>query len=205
MPTQVVDHAGADGPFTLMTPEGGEQVAYVESQGNGRVITNRESVRGFAVRYGVLRAQALSPAESVRHIEKLLQGDLGTPSSPRHSGSPGSSPATAVERAASASRSPFPLVPFTSATPRAPVGASSPCPRPPGRLCRPHRSPSLRNTEEHGRQHVGDGRRDRHRRASAVANRSKVHSAAPGPGAAPSGRLQCRPGARISARRAPRT
>ncbi|MER7740605.1 helix-turn-helix transcriptional regulator [Streptomyces sp. NPDC096538] len=76
MPTRVVDHAGADGPFTMMTPEGGEQVAYVESQANGRVITKRESVRGFAVRYGILRAQALSPAESVRHIEKLLQGDL---------------------------------------------------------------------------------------------------------------------------------
>ncbi|CAL9458456.1 hypothetical protein SUDANB58_02597 [Streptomyces sp. enrichment culture] len=76
MPTRVVDHAGADGPFTLMTPEGGEQVAYVESQANGRVITDRESVRGFAVRYGILRAQALSPAESVRHIEKLLQGEL---------------------------------------------------------------------------------------------------------------------------------
>ncbi|MGC3000021.1 DUF5753 domain-containing protein [Streptomyces sp. G35A] len=76
MPTRVTDHAGADGPFTMMTPEGGEQVAYVESQGNGRVIAKRESVRGFAVRYGILRAQALSPAESVRHIEKLLQGDL---------------------------------------------------------------------------------------------------------------------------------
>jgi len=76
MPTRVVDHAGADGPFTLMTPVGGEQVAYVESQANGRVITNRESVRGFAVRYGILRAQALSPVESVRHIEKLLQGEL---------------------------------------------------------------------------------------------------------------------------------
>ncbi|WP_129306356.1 helix-turn-helix transcriptional regulator [Streptomyces sp. L2] len=76
MPTRTMDHAGADGPFTLMTPQGGEQVAYVESQGNGRVITDRETVRGFAVRYGILRAQALSPADSLRHIEKLLQGDL---------------------------------------------------------------------------------------------------------------------------------
>jgi transcriptional regulator with XRE-family HTH domain len=76
MPTRMVDHAGADGPFTMMTPKGAEQVAYVESQGNGRVITDRESVRGFDVRYGILRAQALSPAESLRHIEKLLQGEL---------------------------------------------------------------------------------------------------------------------------------
>jgi hypothetical protein len=27
-------------------------------------------------RHGIPRAQALSPAESVRHVEKLLRGDL---------------------------------------------------------------------------------------------------------------------------------
>lgn len=76
MPTRVIDHACVDGPFTLMTPQRGEQVAYLESQSNGRVITDRETVRGFAVRYGILRAQALSPKDSLRHIEKLLQGEL---------------------------------------------------------------------------------------------------------------------------------
>ncbi|MBA2949903.1 helix-turn-helix domain-containing protein [Streptomyces himalayensis] len=76
MPTSVTDHACADGPFTLMTPRGGEQVAYLGAQGTGRVITDRETVRGISVRYGILRAQALSPAESLRHIEKLLQGEL---------------------------------------------------------------------------------------------------------------------------------
>ncbi|MFI7350375.1 Scr1 family TA system antitoxin-like transcriptional regulator [Streptomyces sp. NPDC049936] len=76
MPTRATDHAGAGGPFTLMTPQGGEQVAYIESQDRGQVITDRESVRGMAVRYGILRAQALSPADSLRHIEKLLQGEL---------------------------------------------------------------------------------------------------------------------------------
>ncbi|WP_329138539.1 helix-turn-helix domain-containing protein [Streptomyces sp. NBC_00670] len=76
MPTRSVDHSGADGPFTLMTPQGGDPVAYIESQGNGRVIADREPVRGMTIRYGILRAQALSPADSLRHIEKLLQGDL---------------------------------------------------------------------------------------------------------------------------------
>lgn len=76
MPALSVDNSGADGPFTLMTSQGGDAVAYVESQGNGRVITDREPVRGMAIRYGILRAQALSPADSLRHIEKLLQGDL---------------------------------------------------------------------------------------------------------------------------------
>lgn len=76
MPTCVTDHAGADGPFTLMTPKGGEQVAYLESQGHGQLITDRETVRGCSVRYGILRAQALSPDDSLRRIEKLLQGEL---------------------------------------------------------------------------------------------------------------------------------
>jgi transcriptional regulator with XRE-family HTH domain len=75
MPTSATDHACVDGPFTLMVPEGGEQVAYLESQGSGRVVTDREIVRGIAARYGIIRAQALSPRESVRRIEKLLQGD----------------------------------------------------------------------------------------------------------------------------------
>ncbi|MCP9986558.1 helix-turn-helix domain-containing protein [Streptomyces sudanensis] len=72
MPTQVTDHACVDGPFTLMVPEGGEQVAYVESQGSGRVLTCRETVRGIAARYGIIRAQALPPAKSQNLIEKLL-------------------------------------------------------------------------------------------------------------------------------------
>jgi transcriptional regulator with XRE-family HTH domain len=75
MPTLATDHACVDGPFTLMVPEGGEQVAYLESQGSGRVIIDRELVRGIAARYGIIRAQALSPMESMRRIEKLLQGD----------------------------------------------------------------------------------------------------------------------------------
>ncbi|MFE7813627.1 Scr1 family TA system antitoxin-like transcriptional regulator [Streptomyces sp. NPDC057433] len=75
MPTEATDHACVDGPFTLMVPEGGEQVAYLESQGSGRVVTDREIVRGIAARYGIIRAQALTPKESLRRIEKLLQGD----------------------------------------------------------------------------------------------------------------------------------
>ncbi|MBP0459491.1 helix-turn-helix domain-containing protein [Streptomyces montanisoli] len=74
MPTRTTDHAGVDGPFTLMVPDGGEQVAYLESQGNGRVLTGREAVRGIAARYGIIRAQALSPSESGRLIEQLLRG-----------------------------------------------------------------------------------------------------------------------------------
>ncbi|WP_103543211.1 helix-turn-helix transcriptional regulator [Streptomyces sp. SM1] len=76
MPTRKTDHACVDGPFTLMVPEGGEQVAYLESQGSGRVLSHRETVRGIAARYGIIRAQALSPRESQRFLETSLQGDL---------------------------------------------------------------------------------------------------------------------------------
>jgi transcriptional regulator with XRE-family HTH domain len=41
MRTRLVDHAGVDGSFTLMTPQGGEQIGYLESQGSGLVITER--------------------------------------------------------------------------------------------------------------------------------------------------------------------
>ncbi|GAA2463768.1 helix-turn-helix transcriptional regulator [Streptomyces macrosporus] len=72
MPTDLTDNAGVDGPFTLMTPKGGEQVAYLESQGHGRLLTDRETVRGVALRYGIIRAQAMPPQESLLYIEKLL-------------------------------------------------------------------------------------------------------------------------------------
>ncbi|AEW96744.1 MULTISPECIES: helix-turn-helix domain-containing protein [Streptomycetaceae] len=76
MPTRVSDHACVDGPFTLMTAQGQEQVGYLESQGYGRVIHDQETVRELAVRYGILRAQAMPPLESMQFIEKLLQGVL---------------------------------------------------------------------------------------------------------------------------------
>ncbi|MGW1030001.1 helix-turn-helix domain-containing protein [Streptomyces sp. NPDC002577] len=72
IPTSVMDNAGMDGPFTLMTPNGGEQVAYVESQEESRLITDRERVRVLALRYGIIRAQAMPPQESLRYVEKLL-------------------------------------------------------------------------------------------------------------------------------------
>ncbi|MEU6079763.1 helix-turn-helix transcriptional regulator [Streptomyces sp. NPDC047108] len=72
MPLDVTDNAGVDGPFTLMTPMNGDQVAYLESQGHGRLISERERVRVLALRYGIIRAQALSPQESLLRIEKLL-------------------------------------------------------------------------------------------------------------------------------------
>lgn len=73
MPTDREDHAGADGPFILMIPKGGSQIAYIEGQGRGILLTDREEVRTIAARYGIIRAQALNPGESLALIEKVLR------------------------------------------------------------------------------------------------------------------------------------
>lgn len=75
MPTGCQDHAGIDGPFTLLTPKGGPQVAYTEAQRTGHLITDYEEVRILAAKYGTMRAQALTPRESQTLIEKML-GEL---------------------------------------------------------------------------------------------------------------------------------
>jgi hypothetical protein len=45
----------------------------MESQGYPRLITDREEVRVLAARYGIIRAQALNPYESLNVIEKMLE------------------------------------------------------------------------------------------------------------------------------------
>ncbi|MBA5221196.1 MULTISPECIES: helix-turn-helix domain-containing protein [Streptomyces] len=72
MPLDREDNAGVDGSFTLYTRASGEQVGYLEAQGRGSLVTDREEVRVLAVRYGIIRAQALAPRESLAYIEKLL-------------------------------------------------------------------------------------------------------------------------------------
>ncbi|MGO4753043.1 Scr1 family TA system antitoxin-like transcriptional regulator, partial [Streptomyces sp. 2MCAF27] len=64
MPTAREDNAGVDGPFSLMVPRGGEQVAYLEGQGRSALITDRDEVHAIAARYGIIRAQVLNPRES---------------------------------------------------------------------------------------------------------------------------------------------
>jgi transcriptional regulator with XRE-family HTH domain len=72
LPTACEEPAGVDGPFILLTPKGRQQVGYVEVQSVSRLITDPEEVRILAARYGSIRAQALTPRESLSLIEKLL-------------------------------------------------------------------------------------------------------------------------------------
>ena len=72
MPLSRPEHAGLAGPFTLMEMKDGRRIGYAEVQGDSRVHTERGKVRELERTYGTLRAQALTPAESLTLIEKLL-------------------------------------------------------------------------------------------------------------------------------------
>ncbi|MFF9862329.1 helix-turn-helix domain-containing protein [Streptomyces tendae] len=73
MPLDREDNAGVDGGFTVFSRKGGEQIGYTEAQGRSTLATSREEVRALAARYGIIRAQALTPCESLAYIEKLLR------------------------------------------------------------------------------------------------------------------------------------
>jgi transcriptional regulator with XRE-family HTH domain len=75
MPLSQEENAGLAGPFTLTETKGGRRIAYVEVQNVSHVHTERHLVRGLEVKYGILRAQALTPRESFTYVEKLL-GEL---------------------------------------------------------------------------------------------------------------------------------
>ncbi|GAA1226136.1 helix-turn-helix transcriptional regulator [Kitasatospora nipponensis] len=72
MPMNREEHPGLGGPFTLIETKEGRRIAYVEAHQDSRLHTERQSVRGFEEQYGLLRAQALPPRESLALIEKLL-------------------------------------------------------------------------------------------------------------------------------------
>ncbi|MFJ3220915.1 Scr1 family TA system antitoxin-like transcriptional regulator [Kitasatospora sp. NPDC086801] len=72
LPLDKTEHAGMGGPFILITPKGRPQHAYIEAQTSSRLITDPDEVRIMNARYNILRAQALSPEESLALIEKIL-------------------------------------------------------------------------------------------------------------------------------------
>ncbi|MFG2721304.1 helix-turn-helix domain-containing protein [Streptomyces sp. NPDC048416] len=72
MPTAREEHAGLEGPFTLIETKEGRRIAYVETYKFSRLHTDREAVRELEDQYGLLRAQALTPRESLALVEQLL-------------------------------------------------------------------------------------------------------------------------------------
>ncbi|MEU6237247.1 helix-turn-helix transcriptional regulator [Kitasatospora sp. NPDC047058] len=72
LPLDRTEHAGMGGSFKLLTPKGRPQTGYIEVQTSSRLITDQDEVRIMNARYGTLRAQALTPHESLSLIEKML-------------------------------------------------------------------------------------------------------------------------------------
>ncbi|MFJ8228571.1 DUF5753 domain-containing protein [Streptomyces sp. NPDC094448] len=72
MLTTRVDHAGLSGPFTLIETAGQRRVVYAEAAGVSSLLTERKAVRELEAQYGTIRAQALTPSESLAYIGKLL-------------------------------------------------------------------------------------------------------------------------------------
>ncbi|MFE3582484.1 helix-turn-helix domain-containing protein [Streptomyces vinaceus] len=72
MPTAVEEHAGLAGSLQLMRLKGGTTVGHNEGQLVSRLITDPKEVQILDMRYGMIRAQALTPRESLTFIEKVL-------------------------------------------------------------------------------------------------------------------------------------
>ncbi|MGV9252475.1 helix-turn-helix domain-containing protein [Streptomyces sp. NPDC003697] len=75
MPTDRDEHAGLGGALTLINLEGERRIGYMEVQEASILYTTPKKVSPLASTYGVLRAQALTPRESLAFVEKLL-GEL---------------------------------------------------------------------------------------------------------------------------------
>jgi transcriptional regulator with XRE-family HTH domain len=72
MPNDREEHACLNGPFTLIETAKGLRIAYVPAYKASRLFTDRLTVREVEEQYGLLRAQALTPRESLALVEKLL-------------------------------------------------------------------------------------------------------------------------------------
>ncbi|MGW3174287.1 helix-turn-helix domain-containing protein [Streptomyces sp. NPDC001153] len=72
LPLDREDNAGLAGSFRLLRLRDGSTVGHNEVQLVSRVITDPKEVQVLDIRYGIIRAQALTPRESLSFIEKVL-------------------------------------------------------------------------------------------------------------------------------------
>ncbi|MEU1051329.1 helix-turn-helix transcriptional regulator [Streptomyces sp. NPDC005876] len=66
------ENSGLGGPFRLLKLRNGTTVGLYEVQLTNRVITDPKETTVLDMRYGIIRAQALTPRESLAFIEKVL-------------------------------------------------------------------------------------------------------------------------------------
>ncbi|WP_406271960.1 helix-turn-helix domain-containing protein [Streptomyces sp. NBC_00191] len=74
MPTDRDDHAGMDGRIQVLKFQDGSAMGHDEGQFISRLVSDPRQLRVLELRYGIIRAQALTPRESLAFIEKA-RGD----------------------------------------------------------------------------------------------------------------------------------
>ncbi|MVO83731.1 helix-turn-helix domain-containing protein [Streptomyces sp. p1417] len=75
MPIDLEEHAGADGSITMLKFKDGTGVGRSPGIAAGRPVDDPRQLRVLELRYGTIRAQALTPRESLAFTEQLL-GEL---------------------------------------------------------------------------------------------------------------------------------
>ncbi|WP_077800127.1 helix-turn-helix transcriptional regulator [Streptomyces sp. JHA26] len=72
MPTDREDHAGMAGSLRLLKLTDGKTLGHLEAQLHSRLVSDPRDVQILEMRYGMIRAQALAPRESLTFIEKIM-------------------------------------------------------------------------------------------------------------------------------------
>ncbi|MFF9396650.1 helix-turn-helix domain-containing protein [Streptomyces griseoluteus] len=72
LPLSREENSGLAGSFRLLRLTDGTTVGHVEVQQLSRVVADPKQVQLLDMRYGIIRAQALTPRESMTFIEKVL-------------------------------------------------------------------------------------------------------------------------------------
>ncbi|MFI5795345.1 helix-turn-helix domain-containing protein [Streptomyces sp. NPDC051677] len=72
MPMDREEHAGVDGGIEVLKFGDGSAVGRSPVVANGRAVSDLKQLRILELRYGIIRAQALTPRESLAFIEQLL-------------------------------------------------------------------------------------------------------------------------------------
>jgi len=72
MPTACEEHAGMNGLIEVLKFSDGTAIGRSDGAFNGRPVSNPRDLRVLELRYGMMRAQALTPRESLAFIEQAL-------------------------------------------------------------------------------------------------------------------------------------
>ncbi len=71
LPLACESHAGLAGPFVLLETPGHQQIAYSEAQVSSHLFTDPDEVSTLALKYGMLRMQALNAQETRSLLDRL--------------------------------------------------------------------------------------------------------------------------------------